>query len=90
MTKIAEGYNVNYWRNGSDRGGRQFLANLTTWQWSVNDPDFCDDGKNTTWFIYGMCAQTHPQNWTGSVGSFYQLGTFNGTDVDFLASYFAQ
>jgi len=40
------------------------------------------------YFIYGMCAQTHPANWTGETGSFYQLGVFNGTDVDFLASYF--
>ena len=90
MTKIAEGYYTHYWANGSDRGGREFLSNLTAWQWSVNDPDFCDSGGQhpTTFFIYGMCAQTHAANWTGKVSGFYQLGTFNGTDVDFLASYF--
>jgi hypothetical protein len=89
MTKIAAGYYTQYWVNGSDRGGREFLNNLTAWQWSVNDPDFCDHGgQPPTYFIYGMCAQTHASNWTGRVGSFYQLGVFNGTDVDFLASYF--
>lgn len=89
MAKIAEGFYTNYWANGSDRGAREFLSNLTTWQWSVNDPDFCDSGgQPPTYFIYGMCAQTHAANWSGKVAGFYQLGTFNGTDVDFLASYF--
>ena len=89
MTQIADGFYTNYWKNGSDRGGREFLKNLTAWQWSVNDPDFCDrGGKAPTYFIYGMCAQTHPQNWTGKVWGFYQLGVFNGSELDFLASYF--
>jgi hypothetical protein len=89
MTKIAEGKYTNYWKNNSDRGGREFLSNLTAWQWSVNDPDFCDHGGEApTYFIYGMCAQTHAANWTGKVNGFYQLGIYNGTDVDFLASYF--
>ena len=100
MTRIAPGYFTEYWKNETDRVccdshghveglARSYLTNLSSWQWSVNDPDFCDSGgKAPTYFIYGMCAQTHPSNWTGRVADFYQLGIFNGTDVDFLASYF--
>jgi hypothetical protein len=46
-----------YWANGTDRGDRLFLGNLTAWQYSANDVDFCTGPNNETLFIYGMCAQ---------------------------------
>ena len=59
MTTIADGYYTNYWANASDRGGREFLNNLTAWQWSVNDPDLCDHGGHApTYFIYGRVPST--------------------------------
>lgn len=50
-------YGREYWANGSDHGDRDFLLNLTSWQFSVNDVDFCTGPGNETLFIYGMCAQ---------------------------------
>jgi hypothetical protein len=65
------GFYSHYWANNSDHGGREYLQNLTAWDWSVNDADACDNGTHT-FFIYGQCAQTAPRNWTGRAGYFYR------------------
>jgi hypothetical protein len=89
IARIAPGYYTSYWANGSDHGMRQFLDNMTLWNWASNDVDFCDSGGvGPTTFIYGVCAQTAPANWTGKAGNGYQLGTFPGTVGEWLASYF--
>jgi hypothetical protein len=88
VARIAEGVYTHYWSNGSDHGDRAFLANLTEWNWSVNDADACDNGTHT-FFIYGQCAQTAPRNWTGRAGNFYQLGYALGTTPAWMASFFA-
>ena len=84
------GIYTNYWLNESKpnaRHQREFLLNLTEWNWSVNDADVCDNGTHTH-FIYGQCAQTKPANWTGKAGKFYQLGIREGTTTEWLASYY--
>lgn len=89
VARIAPGFSTHYWANNTDRGRRAFLDNLTAWDWSVNDADLCDrNGEGPTYFMWGMCAQTHAKNWSGTVGGFYQIGMWNGTAADFLASYF--
>lgn len=64
-----------------------FLNNLTSWQYSSSDVDFCTVGDDT-YFIYGMSAQSAPKNFTGRGGNFYQLGVANVTECDWLASYY--
>lgn len=86
VARIAAGYYTGYWGNGSDRGDRVFLQNLTEWNWSVNDADVAYNGSHTL-FIYGQCQQTAPRNYTGKGGNFYQLGVFSGTTEEWLASY---
>lgn len=88
IARIAPDFYTQYWLNGSDHNMRIFLENMTAWQYSVNDVDFCDDTKGTTYFIYGTCAQTAPANFTGKASNFYQLGIYNGTEGEWLASYF--
>lgn len=89
VARIAAGWYTHYWANGSDRGDRVFLSNLTDWNWSVNDADFCDSGGSApTYFIYGQCLQTAPANFTGRGGNFYQVGVANMTELDWLASYY--
>ena len=87
VARIADGFYTNYWANGSDRNARDFLQNLTAWDWSVNDADVEDNGTHT-FFLYGQCAQTAPKNFTGRPGYFYQVGIFEGTTLEWLASYF--
>lgn len=87
VARIAEGLFTAYWLNGSDRGDRLFLNNLSDWNFAVNDADVCDNGTHTH-FIYGQCAQTAPKNFTGKAGNFYQLGIYPGTVGEWLASYF--
>jgi hypothetical protein len=52
--QIAPGYFTGYWANRSDcnHNGcrRDFLGNLSDWNWSVNDADFCDEGGKGEWF----------------------------------------
>mmetsp|Transcript_29461 Transcript_29461/g.77236 ORF Transcript_29461/g.77236 Transcript_29461/m.77236 type:complete len:435 (+) Transcript_29461:67-1371(+) len=98
--RIAPDYFVKYWANHSDcrqrpENGpasdciRQYIANETEWNWSVNDADFTDEGgKGPTRFIFGLSQQTKPVNFTGKGGGGYQVGTFPGTELEFLASYF--
>jgi hypothetical protein len=88
MARIASGFYTEYWANGRDHGMRVFLQNMSAWNFAANDVDFCDDGNGSTYFIYGTCAQTAPANWTGKAGNFYQLGMFQGTQGQWLASYF--
>jgi hypothetical protein len=89
VARIAEGFFTNYWANNSDHGMRDFLTNLSDWNWSVNDVDFSDlGGVGPTYFIYGTCAQTAPSNFTGKAGNFYQLGLFNGTQGEWLGKFF--
>ena len=88
VARIADGYYTRYWANGSDHGDRAYLQNLTDWNFSVNDADVTFNGTHTL-FMYGQCAQTHPKNFTGRVGNFYQLGVFAGTTEEWLASYYA-
>jgi hypothetical protein len=60
MSRIANGYYTNYWKNQSDHHDRVFLKNLTRWNWSVNDADFCDEnGAGPTRFIYGTRSVLH-------------------------------
>lgn len=35
VARIADGYYTDYWKNGTDKGDREFLMNLTEWNWSV-------------------------------------------------------
>jgi hypothetical protein len=99
--KVASGYFEEYWAAAnatSDRSGRRmaFFGNISRWDWSVNDADFCDEGgKGPTRFIYGMCQQTKPANATawdkahGLLGSGgYHLGTFDGNESEWLSSFF--
>lgn len=89
IARIAPGFYAEYWANGSDRGRRAFLANLSEWNWSVNDVDFCDaGGAGPTTFIYGFCAQTKPANATGSFGDGYMVGSSPLSAVEWLASFF--
>jgi len=93
MSRIAEGYYTNYWKNYSDNNGRDraFLKNLTRWNWSVNDADFCDEnGAGPTRFIYGMSCQTRPaaNASDGGCGNFYSLGVYPGNESEWLSSYF--
>jgi len=88
VAQIAPGYYTGYWANGTDHGDRDFLSNLPSWQFSTNDVDFCSGPDDQTYFIYGMCAQTAPKNFTGKSGNFYQLGLGTGQEGDWLASYF--
>ena len=64
VARIADGLFTEYWGNGSDGRDREFLTNLTDWNFSVNDADVTDNGTHT-FFIYGQCAQTAPRNFTG-------------------------
>lgn len=95
--RIAPGAWAEYWENHSDcRGGnrgdcrRDFLANMSDWNWSVNDADLTDEGgRAPTHFIYGISEQTAPANASRSGGGGgYHVGTFNGTEEEFLASFF--
>jgi hypothetical protein len=89
IARIAPGLYTEYWANGSDRGRRAFLANLSEWNWSANDVDFCDaGGVGPTTFIYGFCAQTRPANATGSFGDGYMVGSSPLSAVEWLASFF--
>ena len=88
VARIAAGYYTQYWANGSDHHDRDFLQNLTDWNWSVNDADVAFNGTHTL-FIYGQCSQTAPKNFTGRGGNFYQLGVYEGSTEEWLASYWA-
>lgn len=84
--RIAPGFFTSYW--AAHDGGRAFLGNLSEWNWSDSDVDFCDY-NGTTYFIFDVNAQNAPANWTGRAGGFYGLGTFNGTYGEWLESFYA-
>ena len=89
IARIAPGFYADYWNQGRDGGRRVFLDNLTDWNWSANDVDFCDNGgAGPTTFIYGFCAQTRPANATGYFGDGYMVGTSPLSAVEWLASFF--
>ena len=90
----STGLFVQYWGNSSDcnsRGCRRdFLANISRWNWSVNDADFCDEGgSGPTRFIYCLGQQTAPANFTrGHSGGGYHVGEFPGNESQWLSSFF--
>jgi hypothetical protein len=99
--QIAAAYFTNYWGNRSDcrnRGRpnescrRDFLSNISQWDWSVNDADFCDEGgEGPTRFIYCMCQQTKPaaaHNVTFRGGGGYHVGLFPGNEFEWLSSFY--
>lgn len=88
VARIADGFFTNYWAQGKDNHMRDYLQNISDWNWSDSDVDFCDF-NGTTYFIYSMNGQGAPANWTGKPGNFYQLGTFNGSEAEWLASFYA-
>jgi len=88
VARIADGFYTGYWAAGDDHNDRDFLGNLTDWNFSVNDADVTFNGTHTL-FIYGQCAQTAPKNFTGKSGNFYQLGVREGSELEWLASYYA-
>lgn len=94
--QIASGYFTGYWQNRSDCHSdgthcrRDYLGNLSQWDWSVNDADFCDEGgKGPTRFIYAMCEQTAPRNAsrTGGGGG-YHMGVYPGNESQWLSSFY--
>ena len=101
--RIAPGYFTEYWANESDCHGtntadgtsvvcrRDFLSNMSGWDWSVSDADFCDEGgRAPTRFIYAANQQTKPKNaTTGAGGGGYHMGVFNGTELEWLRSFFS-
>jgi hypothetical protein len=65
------------------------LANLSQWDWSVNDADFCDEGgKGPTRFIYCMCQQTAPKGAQAVGGGGYHMGIFPGNEFEWLSSFY--
>ena len=66
------------------------LANLSQWDWSVNDADFCDEGgTGPTRFIYSLCQQTKPANATyAHGGGGYHLGSYPGNEFEWLSSFY--
>ena len=91
-SRIAPGYWLSYWAKQNARQHNRtigFLQNLTEWDWSASDADFCDEGGTApTRFLYQTNAQTHPRNWSGMASSGYQLGVYNGTEFEWLSSYY--
>ena len=98
--QIAPGYFTNYWKNKSDCRNlgqpsqscrRDMLGNISQWDWSVNDADFCDEGgKGPTRFIYGMCQQTKPAAFDDGYhgGGGYHIGIFPGNEFEWLSSFY--
>ena len=99
--RIAPGYFTEYWGNYSDcrnKGRpnqscrRDMLGNISHWDWSVNDADFCDEGgKGPTRFIYCMCQQTKPaaaRNVTFVGGGGYHMGIYPGNEMQWLSSFY--
>ena len=50
VARIADGYFTEYWAQGGDRGMREYLKNITEWNWSSSDVDFCEH-QGVTYFI---------------------------------------
>lgn len=91
VARIAPAFYSEYWANGSDHGGRAFLGNMSAWNWAANDVDFCDaGGAAPTTFIYGTSVNdAAPKNWTGKAENGYEIGSYNGTVGEWLASFWA-
>ena len=104
--QIASDYFTQYWANLSDCRScktpgspascefcrRSMLGNLSAWDWSVNDADFCDEGgKGPTRFIYGLCQQTRPlaaRDEPSRGGGGYHVGIFPGNEFEWLSSFY--
>jgi hypothetical protein len=64
VARIAEGFFTSYWAQGRDNRMRDYLQNITEWNWSSSDVDFCEH-EGVTYFICefsplalaGCCAQ---------------------------------
>ena len=90
MTRIAPGYFTEYWASSRGRKKIPFLGNMSAWDWGTSDADFTDQGgKGPTRFIFVQNWQGKPPGWVGSGGGFYQVGVFEGTEFEWLSSYFA-
>jgi len=89
VARIAEGFFTQYWAEGRDNGMRSYLHNISEWNWSSSDNDFCEH-NGTTFFIYSMNGQGAPTNWTGKPGNFYSLGTYSGGLAQWLESFYSQ
>jgi hypothetical protein len=91
VARIAEGFYTQYWSNDSDKGARAFLSNVSLWNWAANDVDFADaSGSPPTTFIYGTSVNdAAPANWSGKSQNGYQVGSYDGTVGEWLASFFA-
>ena len=90
MTRIAPGYFTEYWASSRGRKKTPFLGNMSAWDWGTSDADFTDQGgKGPTRFIFVQNWQGKPPGWVGSGGGFYQVGVFEGTEFEWLSSYFA-
>ena len=96
--QIAPGYWTEYWANRSDcrNSGRpdescrrDFLTNMSQWDWGVNDADFCDEGgSGPTRFIYAMSSQGSPKGVHDKFWGGYQMGTFPGNEMEWLSSFY--
>eukprot|EP00038_Savillea_parva_P030310 m.76967 g.76967 ORF g.76967 m.76967 type:complete len:407 (+) comp9105_c0_seq1:396-1616(+) len=80
-----------YWRNQSANSAqRQFLNNMTAWNWGVSDADLCcDDDDGPAYIVHLAIAQFAPKNFTGSKGPGYLAGGSSHLPLlDLLASHF--
>jgi hypothetical protein len=50
VAQIAPGFFTDYWAQGGDHHMREYLGNITEWNWSSSDVDFCDH-EGVTYFI---------------------------------------
>ena len=69
---------------------QDFLGNMSQWDWSVSDADFCDEGgKGPTRFIYCANEQTTPPNASRlGGGGGYHMGLFSGNELEWLSSFY--
>jgi len=88
VARIANGFFTDYWAKGADNHMRDFFGNITEWNWSDSDVDFCEH-EGVTYFIYSMNGQGAPVNWTGKPGNFYQIGKYGGGASEWLNSFYS-
>ena len=89
MTRVAPGLFTQYWASSRWRKVTPFLQNMSAWNWGTSDADFTDQGgKGPTRFIFIQNWQGMPRGWDGKFGDFVQVGEFDGTEFEWLSSYF--
>ena len=90
MTRPAPNYFIEYWVGAAGVKALPFLDNLTRWDYGVSDADFCDEGgKGPTRFIHQQNTQGSAHSgFEGKGASFYQVSIFDGTEFEFLSSFF--